>query len=79
MAGSAPSPYPLFYPEWQTQYEAALMETDRHKLPKCVAAAELAILNRLHVLVGTAGCEQERQAMRDALRVLRFLKGSIAA
>jgi hypothetical protein len=21
--------YPLFYPEWQTQYEAALMETVR--------------------------------------------------
>ena len=78
MAGSAPSRYPLRFPGWQTQYEAALFETDREKMPNFVAAAELAILNRLHVLVGTAGREQERQAMSDALRALRFLKGSIA-
>jgi hypothetical protein len=78
MAGSAPSPYPLYYPEWQPQYEAALFETDEDKLPKCVAAAELAILGRLDVLVGKAGHEQERHAISDALHALRFRKGSIA-
>src|ERR1035441_7742500 len=30
MAHSDPSQFPLYYPEWQTQYEAALLETDRH-------------------------------------------------
>jgi hypothetical protein len=78
MAGSVRALFPLYYPEWQTQYEAALLETDRHKVPKCVAVAELAILNRLHVLVGKAGHHQERVAMSEALHALRFLKGSIA-
>ena len=78
MAHSDPSQFPLYYPEWQTQYEAALLETDRHKLPKCVAMAELVIINRLHVLVDKAGHEHERVAMSDALHALRFLKGSTA-
>jgi hypothetical protein len=68
----------LYYPEWQTQYEAALLEKNRHKLPKRVAVAELVLLNRLHVLVDKAGHEQERVAMSDALHTLRFLKGSTA-
>lgn len=78
MASPATSSSPVHYPEWQQQYEAALLETDRDKLPKVVAVAELAILARLDVLVGKAGHEQERTAMSDALRALRCLKGSIA-
>jgi hypothetical protein len=78
MASSAASPSPLFYPEWQPQYEAALFETNRDKLPKFVAAAELVILNRLHVLDGKAGHERERTAMTDALHALRYLKGTIS-
>jgi hypothetical protein len=78
MASPAASPSPLFYPDWQPQYEAAFMETGRDKLPKLIAAAELVILNRLHLLVGNAGHEQERIAMSDALQALRYLMGSIA-
>jgi hypothetical protein len=76
MASLATSPSPLLYPKWQTQYEAALLETDRHKLPIRVAVAELVILNRLHVLVGTAGREQERQAMSDALRATKAARAA---
>jgi hypothetical protein len=68
----------LRFPEWQAQYEAALLESDDGKLPKCVAAAETAILSRLQVLAGKAEHGEERLAMTDALHALRFLKGSIA-
>jgi hypothetical protein len=76
MGGSARSLFPLRFPVWQTQYEAALMETNSDRLPKFVAAAELAILSRLQVLLGEVGHEQERIALSDAQRALRFLKGS---
>jgi hypothetical protein len=78
MASSDPTSFPLDYPEWQTQYEAALMETHREKLPKLIAAAELVILNRLHVLVGKAGQEQERIAISDALHALRYVKSTVS-
>jgi hypothetical protein len=77
MAYLAPSLSTLHFPEWQEQYKAALVETDSDELQKCVAAAERAILSRLQVLAGKAGHEQERTAMSDALRALRFLKGTI--
>jgi hypothetical protein len=66
------------FPEWQAQYKAALLETDNDKLPKCVAAAETAILGRLQALAGKAHHGEERLAMTDALHALRFLKGSIS-
>jgi hypothetical protein len=78
LAHLAPSPAILHFPEWQEKYRAALVETDSDELQKCVAAAERAILSRLQVLAGKAGHEQERTAMSDALRALRFLKGSIS-
>jgi hypothetical protein len=78
MAVSARVLFPLRFPEWQEQYEAALFETDRQKLLKCVAVAELVILNRRQVLVAKVGHEPERLAMSDALRVMRFLKGFTA-
>ena len=71
---AAPRPTRSF-PEWQEEYKAALMETDCDELQKCIAAAERAILSRLQVLAGKGGHEQERTAMSDALRALRFLKG----
>jgi hypothetical protein len=77
MAYLAPSPPTLSFPEWQEEYKAALVETDCGKLPKCIAAAEAAIVSRLQVLVGKADYAEERLAMTDALRALRFLKGSI--
>jgi hypothetical protein len=78
MADSDPFPPTLRFPEWQTQYEAALLETDSDKLPKFVAAAEQAILGRLQALAGNTDHGEERMAMTDALHALRFLKGSIS-
>jgi hypothetical protein len=78
MADSDFSRCPLNYPEWQPQYEAALLETNDGKLPKCVAAAKTAILSRLQALVGKADHQEERLAMTDALHALRYLRGTIS-
>jgi hypothetical protein len=78
MAYLALSPSALHFPDWQEVYKAALVETDCDELQKCIAAAELAILSRLQVLAGKAGHEQERTAISDALRALRFLRGAIS-
>ncbi len=69
-----PSTLLFRFPEWQLEYEAALLELDREKLPKRVATAETAIFTRLEALVGKADHEQERIAMDDALHALRLLK-----
>jgi hypothetical protein len=74
----ASSPPTLPFPEWQEEYQAALVETDCDKLQKCIAAAETAILSRMQVLAGKGGHERERTAMIDALRALRFLKGAVS-
>ena len=42
----SPSPK-ILYPEWQNEYQAALVEIDREKLPERVVASETAIFNRL--------------------------------
>jgi hypothetical protein len=78
MVSPSASPSSLFYPEWQPEYEAALLQSDDVKLPKCVAAAETAILGRLQALVGKADHQEERLAMTDALHALRYLKGTIS-
>jgi hypothetical protein len=78
MAYLAPSLSTSHFPEWQEEYKAALVETDCDELQQCVTAAELAIFRRLQVLASKAGHEQERTAMSDALRALRFLKGAIS-
>jgi hypothetical protein len=78
MASLAASPPTLPFPEWQEEYQAALVETDCGELQKCIAAAEAAILIRMQVLAGKASHEQERTAMCDALRALRFLKRAVS-
>jgi hypothetical protein len=75
MGNSAYIPSSSRFPVWEREYQAALLETDDGKLPQCVSAAELVIHNRLHVLVGKVGHQEERLAMTDALHALRYLKG----
>jgi hypothetical protein len=70
---SAPSPK-MSYPEWQADYQAALVELDPEKLPKRVEAAETAIFKRLQTLSGNQDSHAERQAIEDALASLRLLK-----
>lgn len=70
---SSPSPKILF-PEWQPEYQAALLELDPKQLMDRVKAAETAIFNRLQVISGTNDSSAERQAIEDALAGLRVLK-----
>ena len=73
MADSSSSPQ-LLYPEWQSEYQAALLELDREKLLQRVQTAESAIFNRLQALSQSSGHDAERQAIADALANLRVLK-----
>jgi hypothetical protein len=69
----SPSPR-ILYPHWQNEYQAALVEFDRKKLPERVAASETAIFNRLQVIAQSPDHQAERQAIEDALTALRVLK-----
>jgi hypothetical protein len=68
-----PSPK-IPYPEWQTEYQSALVELDREKLAKRVEASETAIFNRLQAISESSDHQAERQAIEDALTALRVLK-----
>jgi hypothetical protein len=68
------SPFPkVLYPEWQNEYQAALLELDRQKLSERVAAAEAAIYKRLQAISQNSDHHAERQAIADALVGIRVL------
>jgi hypothetical protein len=69
----SPSPK-ILYPEWQHEYQAALLELDREKLLERVTAAETAIFNRTQAMSQSADGLAERQPIEDALANLRVLK-----
>jgi hypothetical protein len=71
MTGSG---FQMFYPKWQTDYQAALLELDPEKLPQRVEAAETKIFKRLQDLACSSNNLAERQAIEDALASLRVLK-----
>ena len=69
------SPYPtILYPQWQAEYQAALLELDPKALFEKVMAAETAIFNRLQAMSHNPDETAERQAIEDALAALRVLK-----
>ncbi len=70
---SFPSPK-ILYPEWQNEFQAALLELDPEKLRERVAAAETAIFNRLQAISQGSNHTAERQALEDAFASLRVLK-----
>jgi hypothetical protein len=72
-APSSPSSK-ILYPEWQAEYQAALLELDPKTLFERVTAAETAIFNRLQAMSHTSDGHAERQAIEDALASLRVLK-----
>jgi len=65
---------PLRFPNWQREYESALLETDKSVLFKRVEVAEAAILARRDALEHDSSGQTERVAMEDALVNLRVLK-----
>ena len=60
--------------QWQTLYQKAVFEHDLEELPANIARAEAAIHSRLKGLSKRATNEDERQAINEALSVLRLLK-----
>jgi len=63
---------------WQRFYEAAVVETNRVRLPRLIQAAHIAINARLEQLcLDHQGSCEERQAIADALSGLRVLKGEV--
>jgi hypothetical protein len=74
MATTDPPSPKIPYPEWQNEYQVALVELDREKLPERVEASETAIFNRLQVISQSSDHQAERQTIEDALTALRFLK-----
>jgi hypothetical protein len=64
----------ILYPQWQNEYQAALVELDREKLPERVEAAETAIYTRLQQISQRSDHSAERQAIEDAVAGLRVLK-----
>jgi hypothetical protein len=64
----------ILYPEWQAEYQAALVELAPKALFERVMAAETAIFNRLQAMSHNSDETAERQAIDDALAALRVLK-----
>jgi hypothetical protein len=59
---------------WQNKYDAALHETDRCLLAKCIEVAEATVLVRLETIKKGANDCAEREAIADALAHLDILK-----
>ncbi len=64
----------LIYPEWQAEFQAAMIETDLHALRIRIAAAEALMRKRLHEIADTPDHNLERMAIADAFASLRVLK-----
>jgi hypothetical protein len=64
----------ILYPEWQPEYQAAIVELNHENLSARVMAAEAAIFNRLQSMLQSSHYQAERQAIEDALASLRVLK-----
>jgi hypothetical protein len=64
--------------DWEPLYEAALLETDRSKLPERISVARNAILDRIEQTLRNPS-PAEHRVMNDALRNLRRLAEIMAA
>jgi hypothetical protein len=64
----------LAYPEWQAEFQAAIIELDPHALRIRIAAAEALIEKRLRKIAHDSNHNLERMAIADALVALRVLK-----
>jgi hypothetical protein len=65
-------------PCWRELYKAALLETDRTRLPERIADGEKAIVARARELFNTTTDNiEEDQALDDALYALRALQSCL--
>jgi hypothetical protein len=63
-------------PRWRHLFVAALTELDSEKFSERLIAADDAVFNRLLDLEGSAGTEEERTALEDALQDIRLLRNN---
>ena len=64
----------LKYPEWQRPLRDAIVELDESKLQELLQVAESAILQRQQAIAAGPNHGEERQAIQDALAILRAFK-----
>jgi len=64
----------LDYPQWQAPLQDAILEFNLDKLPAKVLRVETLIFERLQQLQATNEEARERQAINDALEILRTVK-----
>ena len=69
----SPSPH-ILYPQWQNEYQAAVVELYHEKLSQRVEAAETSIYKRLQAISQSVDRRAEHEAIQDALAGLRILK-----
>jgi hypothetical protein len=63
---------------WEESYQAAILETDREKMPNRIQTAKAAIDDRLHGLqMDHGGTTEERYAISDALAALNVLRREV--
>jgi hypothetical protein len=64
----------LEYPQWQAPLQDAILEFNLDKLPAKVYRVETLIFERLQQLQTANNDARERQAINDALEILRAVK-----
>jgi hypothetical protein len=74
MAENSNSSFPQGVPDWQSLYQAALVETDPEKLHQRILLVEEAIYMRSQAIHGSAKDSAERQAIEDAMQTLRVIQ-----
>jgi len=64
----------LKYPTWQVPLREAILEFDSKKLDEKIQKVKALIFDRLEKMSSETGHQEERQALADALSMLRVLK-----
>ena len=64
----------LKFPEWQGPLQDLILEFDRQKLAEKIQEVETLIFKRQQRLSQAVGSQAEREALHDALNILRVIK-----
>jgi hypothetical protein len=64
----------LKYPEWQIALQEVILESDLDKLPGKIQRLETLIFQRLQALRSSNNGADEREAISDAVEILRTVK-----
>ena len=64
----------LKFPEWQAPLQELILEFDKTKLPEKAQKLEAILTDRLYQLSGSSDGHTEREAIQDALNILRVIK-----